>query len=307
MRFACQSCGKAYNLPEDKIADKSNVKLKCRVCGAIVEVKKHGDVVAQILGDADVKLRVSEAPAPLTSMSADDGDDATHAIAVGDQILSDSSEDEAAAAALLGHVKSALSQQRSGLAPLPAPSPTGFGSVPLVPNFGAGPGSGPLVSTTPASSAFALPQGATPVPPPLAPPEPPAFSRPEAVMAPPLPSPVGGFGGSPPPPPLPPLGVPEPAPPMPNLLSASVQNGSNGLAPRYGDVVPLPEEPLAPVGMPGAPLGDPGVGLSGSGLGGGAAVEVLPSVRSGDDSTRKMLAALATGILIGFIIARLFF
>jgi hypothetical protein len=105
MRFACQSCGKAYNLPEDKIADKSNVKLKCRVCGAIVEVKRHGDVVAQLLEDVDAKrVRVSEAPAPLTSMSADDADDATHAIAVGDQILSDSSVDEAAAAALLGHV-----------------------------------------------------------------------------------------------------------------------------------------------------------------------------------------------------------
>ena len=98
MRFACQSCGKAYNLPEDKIADKSNVKLKCRVCGALVEVKKHGEVVAQILGDVDIKhVRVSEAPTPLTSVSADDADDATHAIAVGDQILAEGTTDEAAA------------------------------------------------------------------------------------------------------------------------------------------------------------------------------------------------------------------
>ena len=132
MRFACQSCGKAYNLPEDKIADKSNVKLKCRVCGAIVEVKRHGEVVAQILANVDAKrVRVSEAPAPLTSLSADDADDATHAIAIGD--LGDSSADEAAAAALLGHVKSALGQQSGGLAPLPPPAPTGFGSVPPAP------------------------------------------------------------------------------------------------------------------------------------------------------------------------------
>ena len=39
----------------------------------------------------------------------------------------------------------------------------------------------------------------------------------------------------------------------------------------------------------------------------GASLEVSQSPRAGDDTTRKMLAALATGILIGFIIARLFF
>src|SRR4051794_20005839 len=115
MRFACQSCGKAYNLPEEKIVDKSNVKLKCRVCGAIVEVKRQGEVVAQMLGDVDGKrIRVSEAPAPLLALTADDGDDATHAIAVSDQILSESGSGEEAAAALLGHVTSALGR---GLAP----------------------------------------------------------------------------------------------------------------------------------------------------------------------------------------------
>ena len=295
MRFACQSCGKAYNLPEDKVADKSNVKLKCRVCGAIVEVKRHGDVVAQLLGEA---VRVSEAPAPLISMSADDADDATHAIAVGDHILSDSSADEAAAAALLGHVKSALGQQRSGLAPLPPQAPTGFGSVPLVPNFGGASSSSPLISAPPPSS-FGAPPGATPVPPPLAPPEPPAFSRQEA---PPLPSQAGGFGGSPPPPPLPSMSGPD----------ALVQNGSNGLASRFADVVPLPDEPLAPVAMASPPFGvgmpEAGMpGIGGAGVSAGAAVEVVPSRPAADDVTRKMLAALATGILIGFIIARLFF
>jgi len=77
MRFACQSCGKAYNLPEERIADKSNVKLKCRVCGAIVEVKKQGELVAQVLDETEFKheTRVSEAPAPLMSIGPDDDDD----------------------------------------------------------------------------------------------------------------------------------------------------------------------------------------------------------------------------------------
>ena len=42
------------------------------------------------------------------------------------------------------------------------------------------------------------------------------------------------------------------------------------------------------------------------GVYGGAPVELQAPVSSGD-TTRKMLASLATGILIGFIIARLFF
>ena len=77
MRFACQSCGKAYNLPEERIADKSNVKLKCRVCGAIVEVKKQGELVAQVLDETDFKheTRVSEAPTPLISIGPEDDDD----------------------------------------------------------------------------------------------------------------------------------------------------------------------------------------------------------------------------------------
>lgn len=87
MRFACQSCGKAYNLPEERIADKSNVKLKCRVCGAIVEVKKLGEFVAAPLDEVDGKrvTRVSEAPAPLNSLSPEDdeADGATVSISEG--------------------------------------------------------------------------------------------------------------------------------------------------------------------------------------------------------------------------------
>jgi hypothetical protein len=51
----------------------------------------------------------------------------------------------------------------------------------------------------------------------------------------------------------------------------------------------------------------PNMGIPGAASGAGAAVEVVPSRPPTDDTTRKMLAALATGILIGFIIARLFF
>jgi hypothetical protein len=293
MRFACQSCGKAYNLPEEKIADKSNVKLKCRVCGAIVEVKRQGEVVAQLLTEGDNKrARLSEAPAPLgslvpedmlTSMSTeDDSDDATHAIAVGDQILSDASTGDDAAAALLGHVKSALGQR--GLGPLPPAPPTGFGPTPVPP---------PLD----------VPR-ADPLPP---------FPRPE-----PPPAPAFNAGGGSPPPPLP---------------SSSFSNGSNGAPPRFsplrpesrdGDVMPLPDEPLPPLPI-GAGMGTMGGGggmsaaalpvgmlssATASGLdsgGFGASLEAPYAPPTSDDTTRKMLAALATGILIGFIIARLFF
>jgi hypothetical protein len=305
MRFACQSCGKAYNLPDEKIADKSNVKLKCRVCGAIVEVKKQGEVVAQILGDGDSKRgRVSEAPPAfaslqpedmLTSMSADDSDDATHAIAVGDQILSEGGSGDDAASALLGHVKSTLAQR--GLAPLPPPSPTGFAP--------------------------------TPVPPPLELPRPePPLPRPEAA-APPLPTGFGAGPGAPP-------------PPLPSPLPGSPQNGSNGAVPRFGDMMPMPDEPFPPLpmamssatmssgGMSSGGMSSGGMssgGMSATGLaapalshgamtpatpssmdmgGFGAQLDAPPAPQPGD-STRKMLAALATGILIGFIIARLFF
>jgi zinc ribbon protein len=302
MRFACQSCGKAYNLPEEKIADKSNVKLKCRVCGAIVEVKRQGDVVAQMLaeGDGGKRGRVSEAPAPLTALTADDGDDATHAIAVGDHILSESGSGDDAAAALLGHVTSAL----RGMAPLPPPSPTGFGVTPIPP---------PLAAPE-------APAAVSPVFPPLRPEPAPSFARQDPPIAPPLPniagsnpggssSPNNGGGiaspggssasassaGSPPPPPLPSLGHAEP----PAL------NGSSGPSPRFADIVPLPEEPglavPSPLGGPAATLGELG------GFGGMPSVEVQQGASAPDDTTRKMLAALATGILIGFIIARLFF
>ena len=337
MRFACQSCGKAYNLPEEKIADKSNVKLKCRVCGAIVEVKRQGEVVAAILAEGEIKrTRLSEAPAPLTSMMPDDSDDATHAIAVSDQILSEVGSSEDAASALMGHVKSALAQR--GLAPLPPPPATGFGSVPgtgygSAPAAGygsaaaAGYGSAPAAAhgygSPPPATGFGSPPppgfgvsapagfAPTPVPPPLSMPEPPrpeAFSFPRAD-APPLPPGLGAGPGSPPPP------LPEPGGHAAGL--GAVQNGSNGMVPRFGDAIPLPDEPLpaplAPIAMAAggvAAMSASAPGDMGGDMGsyaGPLPVEPAPRAASSDDTTKKMLAALATGILIGFIIARLFF
>jgi len=119
MRFACQSCGKAYNLPEERIADKSNVKLKCRVCGAIVEVKKLGELVAQVLNEADAKYaaRVSEAPAPLMSIGPEDDDDPDGAtVSISEASLNDNGPLEFG---FLGMP--------------PAPSPTGFAASSLPP------------------------------------------------------------------------------------------------------------------------------------------------------------------------------
>jgi zinc-ribbon domain len=326
MRFACQSCGKAYNLPEEKIADKSNVKLKCRVCGAIVEVKRQGEVVAQILGDSvlgdhvlgdhvlgdgalgdnvfgdtdnNKRGRVSEAPPAsaslspedmLTSMSADDSDDATRAIAVGDQVLSEGGSGDDAASALLGHVTSALGQR--GHAALSPPSP-GFSPTPVPPPLSI-PDLPRLDSPRPDSPRSDLPRADPPPP----------FQRSEPT-APPLPSGFGTHPGSPPPP------LPSPLP------GSSVSNGSNGAVPRFGDAMPLPDQPppIAPttgMSMPavsGTLQGVPSSALPGIDTGGYAvaSLEVSHAPPASGDTTRKILAALATGILIGFIIARLFF
>jgi hypothetical protein len=104
---------------------------------------------------------------------------------------------------------------------------------------------------------------------------------------------------------------------MPGSL---MQNGSsNGAVPRYSDLMPLPDEPLpiAPVAMSPGAMSSPGMpaaGLMSSAPGGveaggfaGSSSEMLHAPVASGDTTRKILAALATGILIGFIIARLFF
>jgi zinc ribbon protein len=254
MRFACQSCGKAYNLPEERIAEKSNVKLKCRVCGAIVEVKRQGDVVAQILTEGEGKRvgRVSEAPTPLASMNPDDGDDATAAIAFTDHILSEH----------------ALSDP--------------IGHAPPVPNASSSYGSSYLSGAAAgASSAPAPSYGGSLMPPPLTQ-SPLTFSRFDTGPgSPPPPMPSSGGSVSPPPPPL-------RTPPM--QPAEHVHNGNNGMGSHVvADALRFPEDP-------GAPFSEPALALT--------AVSV-PGTR--DDTTRKMLAAFATGMLIGFIIAKLFF
>jgi hypothetical protein len=76
------------------------------------------------------------------------------------------------------------------------------------------------------------------------------------------------------------------------------------MVPRFGDVMSLPDEPVMPAVPTGAMTGTmsafnpeyPQV-----------AVAPLPAGNVSGDTTRKMLAAFATGLLIGFIIAKLFF
>lgn len=46
MRLSCNSCGKAYNLPDEKVAEPSNAKLRCNACGAMTDIKRQGKIVA---------------------------------------------------------------------------------------------------------------------------------------------------------------------------------------------------------------------------------------------------------------------
>jgi hypothetical protein len=92
-----------------------------------------------------------------------------------------------------------------------------------------------------------------------------------------------------------------------SAYNGASQNGSNGAAPRFGDATisddPTPP-PMAPVAMSAGGSAALSSGEMGS-YSGPSPIGMQPV--QGSDSTRKMLAALATGILIGFIIARLFF
>jgi len=309
MRFACQSCGKAYNLPEERIAEKSNVKLKCRVCGAIVEVKKQGEIVARILDDGKNEPgRVSEAPTPLTSMMPDDGDDATAAIAFSDHILSERGpgdidiREAAASDAMARDARDAGARGWSGqlggsnhrgLPPvpqIPPAAPTGFGATPMPPPLSQH-GSAAFARPEAAFSAMALPDAPPGLssPPPLAPPE-------NSGGAPPLP--MIGHGSSANTSPSPLSGL--------HAVDMGVLNGSNGSS-------PLDTGLLGPMGSAG--FGSAGLGSAASGnaaLAGGTntsfpAAPVPSTGAQRDETNMKMLAALATGILIGFIIARLFF
>ena len=281
MRFACQSCGKAYNLPEERIAEKSNVKLKCRVCGAIVEVKKQGEIVAQILNEGEGKRlgRVSEAPTPLMSMSPDDADDdATSAIAVGDhgpdQQLNDFSLGDSSEHMHVG-------QGQRGLPFVPPVPPTGFGGMPppLTQEDFQHDLQGGYQESGYQDDGYQ--DGFQ--------------ARPEAAAAPAYAS------GSLSPPPVP---LSAPPPPLRSLdAPEAAHNGSNGSARLAGEpgLGGFAEAVRAPVANTAAGVLPP-LEM--------ASIAPAPMPRMGgerDDTRSKMLAALATGMLIGFIIAKLFF
>jgi hypothetical protein len=293
MRFACQSCGKAYNLPEERIAEKSNVKLKCRVCGAIVEVKKQGELVALILEDVDGRRggRVSEAPAPLASMSPDDPEDATAAIAVSDGVY----------------------PPELGL-PLPPPPPTGFPIPPLQPPPPASPAfradasvqaqrsEPPLAPPLPPPAAM---DGGSPAPPPL---------MPEVMMDLPVMNggamtngvPVSGVLVSP----------PLPAPPFgaPNLNGSSAHGAfSHAGQAQHAEMDAEMDDAqaAAAAALPNAALSN---AAAASNLGGGAAAVTqtslgeAPTTRAeNDDTNKKMIAAFLTGVVVDRIISGLFF
>jgi hypothetical protein len=307
MRFACQSCGKAYNLPEERIAEKSNVKLKCRVCGAIVEVKKQGELVALILEDVDGRRggRVSEAPVPLASMSPDDPEDATAAIAVSDGVY----------------------PPELGL-PLPPPPPTGFPIPPLPPPPPASP---PFRADMAGQAQRSEPPLAPPLPPPAAmggsSPAPPPL-MPEVMMD--LPVMNGGAmtNGMPGPGALgsPPL----PAPPFgaPNLNGSSAHGAFAHVPVQHADMdagmedaeaaaaAALSNAALSNAALSNAALSNAALSnaAAASNLGGGAAAVTMtslgevPTTRAeNDDTNKKMIAAFLTGVVVDRIISGLFF
>jgi hypothetical protein len=296
MRFACQSCGKAYNLPEERIAEKSNVKLKCRVCGAIVEVKRQGELVALMLEDVDVRRggRVSEAPAPLASMSPDDPEDATAAIAVSDGVY----------------------PAELGL-PLPPPPPTGFPIPHLPPPPLAPP---PFRADAAAQALWSEPPLAPPLPPPAAmgtnSSEPPPLV-PEAMMDLPVMNGAPMSNGMSVPAVLgsPPL----PAPPLGALnLNGSGVHGAFAHAPQvqHADMDVAMEDAQAAGAVSNAALSNAALSnaAAASNLGGGAAAVTLtslgevPNTRAeNDDTNKKMIAAFLTGVVVDRIISGLFF
>jgi hypothetical protein len=300
MRFACQSCGKAYNLPEERIAEKSNVKLKCRVCGAIVEVKKQGELVAHLLDEAENRpmARVSEAPAPLTSITPEDEDDPEGAtVSISEGSINDPSR--------------ALELE---MPVLPAAPPTGFsaalsGGAP--PAFGADAGAQRLDA---ANLAPPLP------PPPLSPsslPPPPPL-RPAGADA----LPNGASGGS-----VvtsvaavtaaanfPAAKLPPPNFPGVNHPNGS-SNGSSAFFPEVSeDLTPELKAPVAPSSAPSANGNASGAhALPSAVLAPAISSELgeasgLPSEEAGRDPMfkLKMLAAFATGVLIDRIVSGLF-
>jgi hypothetical protein len=272
MRFACQSCGKAYNLPEERIADKSNVKLKCRVCGAIVEVKRQGELVAIVLDESEYKRgRVSEAPAPLTTLTPEDDADDGATVSIPEAALTERSSFQ------LNSPSGSLSVQL-GLQSVSVPLPP----APLPPA---------------ASTGFS--PSSLPPPPPLSRPEPGPSRLEPANLAPPLPSPLPPL--SPPPPPL-----------EMELPSPGMVNGSNGASDHFfsstnGTDVAEQRSPraVAPANLPNLPNVVTSSGMATNVM--ATLPEELPPPVERDDTMKKMLAAFLTGVLVDRLIAGLFF
>src|SRR5687767_7606103 len=65
MRLSCSSCGKAYNLPDEKVAEPSNAKLRCNACGAMTDIKLRGKIVVAPPREVEVPR------APVVAVSAD--------------------------------------------------------------------------------------------------------------------------------------------------------------------------------------------------------------------------------------------
>ena len=309
MRFACQSCGKAYNLPEERIAEKSNVKLKCRVCGAIVEVKKQGELVAHVLDEGDAKrmARVSEAPAPLTSITPEDEDDPEGAtVSISEGSINDPDR-PLRYEGVPGYEEAARAEELE-LPVVPAAPPTGF-SAPL-----------PPLGTDAGAQRLDAPNVAPPLPPPPLSPSslpPPPPLRPGSEVL-----PNGAGGGSVvtsvaavtaaaklPPPNFPGANYP---------ASNGSSNGSSAFFPDTDDG--LTPELRAPVAIAPPANRTPALAASASGNATGAnalapaaispdlAIEGNPSEQAGSDPMfkLKMLAAFATGVLIDRIISGLF-
>ena len=304
MRFACQSCGKAYSLPEERIADKSNVKLKCRVCGAIVEVKKQGELVAQLLDEVDGRrvTRVSEAPAPLNSLTPEDDEADGATVSISEGSLNNG-----------GPLQFEMPSMQL------APPPTGF----TAPSVGM-----PPAALPPGALPGGLSASAAALPPPLA----------EASVGADAPKGAAPLG----PPPLSPSSLPPPPPlraDAPAELSAG--GASNGRSEFFGeDVRPGLERKAPDLLAPVAPAAlDAGGNMAGGNMVGGNVAAMSPgpvgsaSVNSGlampgapglvspgvSDLSEsmpgevkdpmfkaKMLAAFATGIVVDRIIAGLF-
>jgi hypothetical protein len=284
MRFACQSCGKAYNLPEERIADKSNVKLKCRVCGAIVEVKRQGELVANVLEeDADGKpmVRLSEAPAPLTSITPEDDDTDGATVSISEASINDQGPLELE---------------------LPPMAATGFASAAL--------------GSTVASA------GAAALPPPLTRSEGTAERLESTNVAPPLPPPPLSPSSLPPPPAL--RSPDSPAQAGIHASNGNGVNTSNGSSAFFSELASRDsagrelDEGLTPeLRAPVAP--SPAGAAAASALGSHAlpASALTPELAdfpaasgeaAGKDPTFKfkMLAAFATGVLIDRIVSGLF-